>query len=133
MDSLHMPMVSALCAGLLIILHTVLLILVIKKRAQHEQGIGDGGHADLELAIRRHGNLVENAPMFIIALALLELYSGAVLSVSVLGYAFVIGRMLHAIGLSKNGETNVPRFLGATTTMLCNFGVGGFLVYIALM
>ena len=133
MDTLHMPMISALCAGLLIIMHTVLLILVIKKRAEHKQNIGDGGHADLELAVRRHGNLTENAPLFIIDLALLEMASGAALSVTILGYAFVIGRIIHAIGLSKNGEPNAARFIGATTTMLCNFGVGGFLCYLTLM
>jgi len=133
MDSLHMPVISILCAGILIILHTVLLILVIRKRLQHDQGIGDGGHIDLELAIRRHCNLIENAPMFIIALSLLELYLGATMVVSILGYAFVLGRILHALGLSKNDKPNAPRFIGASITMLCNFGVGGFLCYIALV
>ena len=131
MDNIHLPIISALCAGILIILHTVLLIMVIRKRAQHEQGIGDGGHADLELAIRRHCNLTENAPIFIIALALLEMYLGSALSISIFGYSFVIGRVLHAAGLSLGGAPTAPRFIGMTTTMLCNFGVGGYLCYLA--
>ncbi len=133
MDNIHVPMVSALCAGILIILHTVLLMLVIKIRAKHDQGIGDGGIVNLELAIRRHGNLTENAPIFIIALALLEMSLGSVLSVSVLGYGFVIARLLHAVGLSKDDKPNAPRALGVIATVLCNFGVGGYLCYLAAM
>jgi hypothetical protein len=46
---------------------------VVVSTSHSSQGIGDGGNEDLARIARRHGNLTENAPIFLIALASLEL------------------------------------------------------------
>jgi hypothetical protein len=53
------PFISALTAGILILLQPVLMFGVILARRRNHQSIGDGGQQDLLLAIRRHGNFAE--------------------------------------------------------------------------
>ncbi|MEM9636505.1 MAG: MAPEG family protein [Pseudomonadota bacterium] len=91
-----LPVTSCLVAGLLILL-VVLSALVTARRARLG-GIefGDAGDADLRARIRAHANLVEIAPMVVIAVALME-QTGAG-SQLLWGFAavFLAGRCLHA-------------------------------------
>ena len=70
------PVVSALTAGVLIVMQMALMLTVIRARRRNRQSLGDGGNPDMLLAIRRHGNSAENAALFIAGFALLELRDG---------------------------------------------------------
>jgi uncharacterized membrane protein YecN with MAPEG domain len=70
------PIVSALAAGILIIMQMALMTAVILSRRRNQQSLGDGGHKSLLRAIRRHGNFAENAAVFIAGFALLEVLGG---------------------------------------------------------
>src|SRR4249919_942386 len=98
--SLTPPVISAFTAGILIIMQIALMLGVIGARRRNRQSLGDGGNKELLAATRRHGNLAENAPIFIAGFALLELLGANQVSLAVLCAAFVLGRISHVIGLS---------------------------------
>ncbi|WP_366869165.1 MAPEG family protein [uncultured Tateyamaria sp.] len=56
----------------------VLMITVGAHRGGVKVGAGSGGATSLERKIRCHGNLAENAPIFLLALAFLELSDASV-------------------------------------------------------
>lgn len=129
----QLPIYSALSASILLSLQMVLMLTVGMNRVKYKQGVGDGGHQDLELKIRRHANLAENAAIFLLGLALLEILGGNATAVLSFGAAFVIARILHAIGLTMGDGPNAPRFLGATGTALVGIGTAAYLFYIGLI
>jgi hypothetical protein len=132
MPTLAIPAVSALTGGVLIVLQMFLLLTVVLSRRSKQQSLGDGGNADMLRSIRRHGNLAENAAIFVVCAALLEMLGGSRLTVEILCAAFVLGRLSHAIGLSFGRTVNIFRFLGTVTTVIVGIAVGVKLIQIAL-
>ncbi|MCK8299330.1 MAPEG family protein, partial [Erwinia amylovora] len=55
-------MVSALYVVLGALLMVKFSLEVVRLRRQYHVSIGDGGNSDIQLAIRIHGNAVENIP-----------------------------------------------------------------------
>ncbi|MEO1590106.1 MAG: MAPEG family protein [Cyanobacteria bacterium J06632_22] len=70
-------------------------------RGKKQQGMGFEGDLTLERLVRRHGNLAENAGLFIASVALLELVTGSTRLVLILCLVFAIARTLHSIGFSS--------------------------------
>jgi uncharacterized membrane protein YecN with MAPEG domain len=126
------PYVSALTAGLLIIMQMALLYAVVVQRRRNRQSLGDGGHQALLRAIRRHGNLAENAGIFVAGFALLELTGGGGAGHAILCAAFVLGRVGHVIGLSMKNTVNPLRVGGTVVTTLVGVGLGVRLVLAAV-
>ena len=131
MPALVTPAVSALTAGVLILLQMFLLLTVVLARRSNRQSLGDGGNANMLRAIRRHGNLAENAAIFVVSVALLEMLGESRTVVEILCAAFLLARLSHAIGLSFGRTVNIFRFLGATTTVIVGIAVGVKLIQIA--
>ena len=125
------PYVSALTAGILIVLQVALMYAVTVVRRRNRQSLGDGGHQDLRLAVRRHGNLAENAGLFVAGLALLELIGGGGILHAVLCAAFVLGRISHAIGLSMRNTVNPLRIGGTAVTVFVGLALGARLMLAA--
>lgn len=115
------PIVTGLTAAALGALHVILTIYVIAARVSLKVGLGDGGDPGLNSRIRMHGNFVENAPIFLILLGLLEMTGAHPLIVGCLGPAFVALRLSQALGLrpAVAGATNPFRFVGTAGTMIC--------------
>ena len=67
---INFPVYAALAGGAIILLQTGLMMAVGFRRVKYSQGIGDGGHEDLVMLIRRHGYLAENVGIFLVALTL---------------------------------------------------------------
>ncbi|MEM9621007.1 MAG: MAPEG family protein [Pseudomonadota bacterium] len=128
----HLPVYTAVAAGLLMLLQLILMLLVGLNRGKYAQSIGDGGNDDLLLAIRRHGNLAENAAIFLVLLALLEILTGSTIIVLTLAIAFVVARIAHAIGLSLGPNANPPRVVGAFGTLLSGLILAVYLIYASL-
>lgn len=91
---------------------------VIRLRMATGTGIGNGGHARLEQAIRVHGNYAENIPFGLALLLLLALIGSPVWVVHVLGLALIIGRASHALGLSRFSGPSPARGVGIMTTQI---------------
>lgn len=113
------PLYLAL-GGLLIL---VLTIRVIARRREQKIGIGDGGDAVLIRLGRAHGNAIETLPIGLLMLVGLELAGGGAMLLHLLGGMLLLGRVLHAWGLSARAGVSVGRFHGMLLTMLAILGL----------
>ena len=112
------PAIASITAGILVIMQVVLMLMVGLSRVKTRVGIGDGGDEALALKIRRHGNLAENAALFIAVLTLVELGGASQMAVMVIGGIFIVARLCHAIALSKTSGPHPLRPIGAVGTMV---------------
>ena len=69
-------------------------------------------------AERVQGNFVENVPMALLLLYLVEVSGAPVVFVHVSGIALVVLRLLHAWGLARYEGANYPRLIGAQGTFI---------------
>lgn len=131
------PIIAALTGALLIILQAILMMLVGTHRIRNRVNLGTGDDPALERKIRRHGNLAENAALFIVVLALAEMTVVPNDVVRIIAIVFIVGRILHAIALStvagsQGAETGkifqIFRVIGAFTTFGSFIALGGYLL-----
>jgi len=94
-------MITGMYAALAALMIVALARKVISLRRQHKVALGDGGQQDLLAAIRAHANAVEYLPIGLLLLLLLELSQGPAWLIHLLGSLFIIGRLIHANGVSK--------------------------------
>ena len=104
-------------------LHALLLIAlswnVVRLRQRHEVGIGTGSVHALERAVRVQANFCEYVPLALLLLALIEFGSNAPAWVlHVLGLALLVGRVAHALGLSRSAGASRARVLGTLLTWI---------------
>ncbi|MCE9680244.1 MAPEG family protein [Shewanella sp. AS1] len=92
-----------------------LRVIVLRRRLK--VGLGSGGHSEITLANRVHGNLIENAPIALGLLLVAELNGLAPLYLHLFGCSWLLGRVLHAIGLTwGRGGYHFGRFWGVLIT-----------------
>jgi hypothetical protein len=132
MQTVALPVVSSITAGALIIGQMGLLFTVVSERRKAGQSLGDGGHAAVLQASRRHGNYAENAAIFVASLALLEMMGAARLFVVALAALFIAGRIAHAIGLSMQKTVNPWRIAGILATIGTGVALGVRLVMLGI-
>jgi uncharacterized membrane protein YecN with MAPEG domain len=125
------PVISAFTAGILILLQSALVFAAANQRRLHGPSVGEPTDLNVTRAIRRHGNLAENAAIFIACIALLEMLGGGRVWVEVLCGAFVAARLLHAFGLSLKNTTNAFRVVGVILTVVVGLTLGVRLVLVA--
>ena len=116
---MHITGIYAALSALLLIM---LSCRVISLRISTRTGIGDGGHPELARRIRVHANAVEYLPLSLLLLMLVEWNQSLPILVHVFGIVLVLGRILHAIGLSRSTGSSPARFVGmllTLATMLC--------------
>jgi len=122
-----MPLtITPLYVALAAIILLVLTIRVIRLRRKLAIGLGTGGDAELEKAIRGHGNFTEYAPIGLIVLASAELSGAAAGWVHAIGSLLIGGRLLHAWGLSQSRGKSFGRSSGVAltvTALLVGIGV----------
>ncbi|HLI66842.1 MAG TPA: MAPEG family protein [Caulobacteraceae bacterium] len=131
--TLNPPIVSALTAGILILLQTAFMFAAANQRRQHGPAVGEATDPNMIRAVRRHGNLAENAGIFIASIALLELLSGPSgrLWIEILCGAFVVARLAHGFGLSQQNTTNAFRIGGVILTAFVGVTTGVRLIWLA--
>lgn len=103
-------------AALLALLFVWLSLRVIGVRRSQKVGLGVGGNRIVERAMRVHGNFAEYAPLALLLLAFLEIRQPHVLLLHGLCAALLIGRALHAWGVSREPEDFRIRVAGMATT-----------------
>lgn len=124
------PTIAALTGGLLIVFQNILMVWAGLGRGKHQVALGTGGIEEVEKRIRAHGNLAENAAIFVISLALLEMSNMHQAVVMALAAAFVLARFAHAYGLGiLPPGANKPRLLGTVVTGLVGLTTGGLLIW----
>ena len=132
MQTVALPVVSAITAGVLIVGQMGLMLTVAGARFRGRQSLGDGDDPKLLQLIRRHGNYAENAAIFVASLALLEMMGAVRPFVIGLAALFIAGRLLHAIGLSMPRTSNLWRIVGVIATATAGFAVGVRLVMLGI-
>ena len=80
---MEFPYVAASVGAVLIILQQILMMIAGTHRGKVNIGVGFGDDKDLERKIRRHGNLAENAAIFLVVLSFAEILSGGGLIVTI--------------------------------------------------
>ena len=124
------PYITAITAGVVLILQILLAFSVSSGRGATP--LGDGGKDGLTRAIRRHGNLAENAGLFIAGFALLELARFNTLTLEILCALFVLVRLAHAYGMSQENTMNAFRGIGGVGTYLIGLVLGAALLWAGL-
>ena len=99
-------------AGLVGLLFLLLSARVVRLRSQLKVDIGDGDRPELVQAIRAQANCAEYAPLVLLLMVPLAAAGSHPVVLHGLGAALLIGRVLHAQGLSGNPGYSVGRFWG---------------------
>lgn len=132
MDATSSAHAAALWAGLHLILLLVLSVLVTRQRRRHKVEIGDGGVPALNQAIRAFGNATEYVPAAMAGLALLALVNAPPLLIHPIGVILFVGRLAHAIGLSRSTQATLPRALGVLATWISYVAIAAALLFYAI-
>lgn len=118
--------ISGLYIALTGLLAFALMFKVIGIRKALGIGIGDGGNHTLSVAMRAHGNLLENAPIVLLLFIVAEVGGLPAYLLHIFGVVWIVARILHAVGMIKgNGGTHAGRFMGVVFTWLVLLGLIG--------
>ena len=109
---------AVLYTGLFILLFIVLKGLVGRVRMSEKIMFGDGANERLQRAQRTQGNAVEDVPVTLIGLLGLGALAAPVWLIHALGALFLLGRVLHAVGLSGSSGGSPGRMWGTLLTLL---------------
>ena len=109
-------------AAALGLLFGVLSLRVIVVRRSKNIGFGAADDADLERRIRVHANFAEYVPMTLLLLGMAEVRGAPHLWLHIFNTALLLGRVVHAIGVSQPATDNIGRVIGMTGTQSALLG-----------
>ena len=113
-----MPRVTALYAGLMIVLFLGLTLRVFAARFRSGVTLGTGEDRRLLRAVRVHANFAENVPLFLAALLAAELAGAPGPALHATGGLMLLARLLHAAGMSREPDIRPLRAAGALGTVV---------------
>jgi uncharacterized protein len=116
-------------AGAAAILHVWLSLRVSSLRRPLKIGVGDGGNEVLLRRMRAHANFAENAPLFLVLLAVVELAVSGNMLLWTAGILFILARLAHAFGMDRPGA-NPLRVGGIAISWLALLALGGYAILI---
>jgi uncharacterized membrane protein YecN with MAPEG domain len=90
-------------------------------RSKEKISVGDGGHDLLGRRMRAQLNFVEQVPLSLMGVGLLELAGKGGAWLAPLGAVFLIGRIAHAFGM--DGNFNLGRPIGMITGMALQLAI----------
>ena len=106
-------------AALNAVIMLALSMLVVRARVATQTEIGDGGKPQMAAPLRAHANNAEYVPMALLLMWGLATPLGAsIWLIHGVGIPLTLGRLCHAIGLSRSTGTSVMRFLGMVLTWI---------------
>ena len=108
--------ITPLYAAIFGIMLFVLSIRTIRARRKLQIAIGHADDAVMERAMRIHANFCEYVPIALLLIYLLEVMLGTSYWIHVLGGALLLGRLLHAYGVSRSREDLRFRVTGMLLT-----------------
>lgn len=114
-----LPISLTIAAGAAL-LNIWLSIRVGRVRTKEKIFVGDGGNELVTRRMRAHSNYVENTAFVLILLALVELGIGSSIYLWGVGALYLVGRILHALGMDG---MMWGRMVGTIITMLTQAGL----------
>jgi len=127
-----MPKISAIFIALHVVLLLTLAYRVVAMRRTHKLGLGDGAIEQVQQRIRAHANATEYVPLALLELLVLELLGVPAVWLYIAGGALLVGRLLHAMGLSESAGYSKGRFYGTLLTWLAMLAMSMALLFHAL-
>lgn len=121
--------VTALYAGILGLLAVLLANQVLYARLRP----GKVPEWLPDTVLRVQANFVENVPLALVLLLILELQGTPANVLHWLGGGLTVCRLLHAFGMSRNPGANYPRLIGAQGTFVLLGTMGAAAIYSALL
>lgn len=111
--AMNMPVYAALLGGTLLAVQNILMVNVGLYRTQLGKSSGVDGDITLERRVRRHGNLAENAAIFVVVLALYELLLGQTAIAFWTALAFTVARFLHITSFANAAGSHFIGVVGS--------------------
>ncbi|MEO3386660.1 MAPEG family protein [Mesorhizobium sp. CAU 1741] len=121
--------VTSIYAAMIVLGVLILSNVVSANRGRTGTSIYHGEDQRLGLAVRRHGNLVENAALAMLMLALCEARGLPGWGLHTLGLILVASRIAHAIGLDADNPMKPLRIAGGAGTQLVLLATAGYLLW----
>jgi len=125
-----MPYFSAITFAVLAILLSVLSLHISRLRIRHRVSFGDGGHKDLLIAIRAHGNTLEQSLLFGLLMLLMELMRPSWGALAITGGVFVIARVMHSVAIFS--RQLLLRQVAHAASVLCQLALAFGLLWASL-
>lgn len=124
--------VTALAAAICALMMIFLMFKVIGQRVATETSFGAGTDEKLQMVRGCHSNLMENAPIALILLALLEMTGAHHWTLTGLAALFLIARVLHIYGMYQHHGTGNVRFrqAGVIGTALSIVAMALWIIYL---
>jgi uncharacterized protein len=107
-------------AALNALIMLILGMLVTRARVKTQTDIGDAGKPEMAGPLRAHANNTEYVPMALLLMWALTLptFGASIWVIHGIGTPLTIGRILHAIGLSRSTGPSILRFIGMVFTWI---------------
>lgn len=125
-------MIWPMYAALLAILFLVLSIRIILLRRNLGIALGHGSDPKMLRAMRVHANFAEYVPLCLLLIAGSELMHAPAILVHGLGVTLVVGRVLHAYGVSRAREIMMLRVVGMVSTFTVYLVAVAYLLWASL-
>jgi len=111
-----MPTIVPFYASLLALLYFYLSVRVIRTRRQEQISLGDRRNTRLQRVTRVHANFAEYVPLALILFTFVEMQGFSPILVHGLGLVLLVGRAVHAYGVSQEKENYRLRTVGMGLT-----------------
>ena len=122
---------SAYTAAALAFLLVALSIHISRLRLKHRIAFGDGGNKNLTMAMRAHGNSLEQSVIFMPLLYFIDMHAGVDGTVVLaLGAGFVVARVVYCAALFM--RILPVRQVAHVATMLLLIGAAGLIAWSSL-
>ncbi len=122
---------SAYTAAALAFLLVALSMHISRLRLKHRIAFGDGGNQDLTMAMRAHGNSLEQSVIFVPLLYVVDMHAGVDSTVVLaLGATFVVARVVYCAALFM--RLLPMRQVAHALTMLLVIGAAGLIAWSSL-
>lgn len=110
--------ITATYAALLALLFIYLSVRTLRLRRTLRIPVGDGNNPQLLRVMRVHANFSEYTPIALLVIYFCELATRSIVLVHGLCLCLLIGRILHALGVSQTRENYRYRVAGMTLTFI---------------
>ncbi len=103
-------------AAIFAFIFVALSVRTLRLRGQLRVAIGHGNEPKLERAARAHANFAEYVPISILLIYFLEIHTVSSIWIHLLCTVLLVGRIVHAYGVSQVSEDHRYRVTGMSLT-----------------
>ena len=112
-----MHAITPIYAAIIALIYVTLSVRTLRLRHRFKVGIGDGAQPLLARAMRAHANFAEYVPIALLLIYFVEVNRTAAIWIHSLCATLVLGRFVHAYGISQVEEDYRFRVFGMALTL----------------